>query len=192
MQPYMDPPFLDGNHVMYKTLRAVCVALIRDPGLIAYIPSRKNGTLYGMRNDAIFPAYDLVIYGRTTQLNRHGFQQARRLISYRRPQQLTIRYSVKRFMDYCIKESRAYEKRNPGYYFDTDWKLYEEDSTYYSEGNRLLLCDSYIDIAEFTDGVNLEAEVRKDMSSPFCHAFGYEMGYLTKSIRRYFIKNGRE
>lgn len=55
VQPYVDPPFLDGNHVMYKTLRAVCVALIRESGLIAYIPSRKNGTLYGMRNDAFFP-----------------------------------------------------------------------------------------------------------------------------------------
>ena len=188
INPYTETPLLDGNHELYKTLRAICVALIRNPELIAYLPFRKNGTLHDKWNDSIFPAHDMVIYRENVQLNRHSFQQVKRMFQYRKPRQLTIRYSVDGFLDYCDKYMGAYLQSHP-YYYDGAWKLYESDSTFFTEGNPLLLCDSYIEIACFTDGINLEAKVREDLSSPICFAFGYEMGYITKNIRKYITRH---
>ena len=187
VDPYTDPPYLDGNHVMYKTLRGMVVALIRNPDWIVYLPSRQNGTINYNWPYGIFPTFDVVFCSHVAQLNRHQFERLKDMLPYTRPRQRTIRYDISGFLDYCEKELEAVRKTER-YYREEEWKLYKTSTTFYSVGSRYLFCESFGILHHFTAKVNFEAECRKYRSSEWTTLFGFELGYISKSIIRYWDK----
>ena len=163
------------------------VALIRDPQLIAYLPSRQNGSINYDWPYGIFPTYDVVFSCHDAQLNRHQFENLKDMLPYVKPRQRTVSYNIKGVLDYCEKEVQHTQKTGK-HYRDRGWKLYETSTAFFSVGSRYLFCESFGTLHRFITRQNYEAERRKYKSSDWTTALGFELGYVSMSIIRYWDK----
>lgn len=186
---YMDEPYLDGNHEMYKLLRSISVEMMRNPELIVYVPSKRNLPIHTDNWDNVTPTYDVVFYCHNSQLNRHKWKKVKEMLPYIKAVQYTSRYSVDRYKDYCEKEVSAYEKSKKYYSPKSKWRVYECPPTFFVEGSRSLYCQSFLKILEFTKEFNFEEILRCQGYTPFCVAFGFELGYLSRTIQNYWKKH---
>ena len=182
---YHDNPYIEGNNVLFETLRGAAVTLTRDPKAIIYLPLRKNGSIATnyIDNEPV-PNYDVVLYCHNAQLNRHHFGLMKKMLKYATPVPVTTSYSIKSVSEYCKREYHAYEKSKEFYSRD-GWRIYEEATTVFSEGSHFLACNSFTDVLDYTKDTNMEAEVRKMGYAPYGWAFGCGLGYMSRTIKNF-------
>ena len=186
VSPGIEADFFDGNHVLFKLLRGIAVALIRNSEYVFYLPSGDNTSIYKNWFGDTISNYDVVLYCHNTQLNRHRFEILKKMLPYTKPVQLTTSYSISGMMDYCKKEYGRYENSKAYYSKKSDWRTQEYHGTYFAEGSQVLFCESFIEICDLTRKWNLEEYTRKNFCSPYCFAFGFEIGYVSRAIMKYW------